>query len=256
MNKNDTEAFKESAGEFSGEFLHTSRRLFLNKRMGYFLAVVLFTFFLGSVFTTLFDYWIASPAQAFCRFTTWCSPQAIRVRHGIYIPPVERVQALSELTTMRYNYANIVTGQTDMPGLLAGLYGESLVMVAVGHIEAGINIADISEDDIIYDRENNILTITLPAPTIQDCFLDESETYIAQRNTGVFAGSSPHLDTGTRRYAVAQFRDLALEDGILEAAAEQTLSVMREFMVSATEAQTNLIMQPINPDAPFPETCG
>jgi hypothetical protein len=186
----------------------------------------------------------------------WCLPADVPVRDGIVIPTVERIQALSEVTTMRYNYANIITGQTEMPALLASLYGESLVMVAVGHIEAGINIGDIIEDDISYNDEENTLTIVLPATTLQDCFLDESQSYIAQRNSGIFAQPSPNLDTATRRYAVAQFRDMALEDGILDDAAEQTLSVIHEFLVSTTEVQLNIRMQPISQDAPFPETCG
>src|SRR5690606_38453771 len=85
------------------------------------------------------DYFLGRPAAYFCSATGLCSPARLPVPNNIYVPDVERVQALSALTTTRYNYANIVTGQTQVPGLLDRLYGESLVMVAVVHIDAGID---------------------------------------------------------------------------------------------------------------------
>src|SRR4051812_38354366 len=49
---------------------------------------------------------------------------------------LEKVQNLSQLTTTRFNYSSIVTSQRDLPSILAGLYGDKLVMVAVGHVNA------------------------------------------------------------------------------------------------------------------------
>jgi hypothetical protein len=180
----------------------------------------------------------------------------VNVPRNIYIPPVERIQALSELTTTRFNYSQIVTGQTDMPALLAGLYGESLVMVAVGHVEAGIDLSHLTEADVSFDEESATLTIHVPAPVLQDCFLDEGESYIAQRQSGVFAQPSPALDTATRRYAITQFRETALEDGILQEAASRTKDVLFDFLSITTEARLNLVMDEVSTDTSLPDTCG
>ena len=201
------------------------------------------------------DYLVGRPAAYFCNVTRLCSPAQLPVPQGIYVPTVERVQALAQLTTTRYNYANIITGQTDMPAILSRLYGESLVMVAVVHIDAGIDVSAITEDDIVYDEETQTITVTLPAPTLQDCFLDEGESYIAQRQTGIFAQPSPNLDTTTRRFALAQFRDQALEDGILEDAATEAVTVVSEFLGTVTDAEIIVNIEPINPNAPLPPTC-
>jgi hypothetical protein len=202
------------------------------------------------------DYLVGRPAAYFCNVTGLCSSARLPVpRPGIYVPTVERVQALSQLTTTRYNYANIITGQTDMPAILSRLYGESLVMVAVVHIDAGIDVSQITQDDIVYNEETQTITVTLPAPTLQDCFLDEGESYIAQRQSGIFAQPSPNLDTATRRFALAQFRNQALEDGILTEAATEAVTVVSEFLGTVSEAEIIVNIEPTNPNAPLPETC-
>lgn len=227
----------------------------IGKIFGKVLGYVLIGLMIGGVIFFLVDFLVGRPAAYFCQMSGLCSPSQLPVPRNIYVPTVERVQALSQLTTTRYNYANIVTGQTDMPSLLSRLYGESLVMVAVVHINAGIDVGAIAEGDIVYDEATETITITLPPPTLQDCFLDENESYIAQRNSGIFAQPSTTLDTTTRRYAIRQFRDKALEDGILTDAANEAIEVVTEFMETVSDANVNVIVEPINPDAPMPETC-
>lgn len=210
---------------------------------------------IGGAILFAVDYFVGRPAAYFCTTTGLCSPAQLPVPRNIYVPEVEQVQALSELTTTRYNYANIVTGQTQMPAFLSGLYGESLVMVAVVHIDAGIDVSQITQEDVVYDEATETVTITLPAPTLLDCFLDEGESYIAQRQSGIFAQPSNNLDTATRRYALAQFRDKALEDGILTDAAEEAIIVISEFLATTTDVQINVVIDSINADSPLPETC-
>lgn len=141
---------------------------------------------------------------------------------------LDRVQRLSQLTTVRYNYSSLVTSEREMPGVLGVLYGEKQVMVAVGHVNAGVNLADLGEESIII--EDNQILIELPAPVLQDCFLNEQSSYIVSRDTGIFAQGSPNLDTEGRRYAVRQFRNSALSEGILVEAQQQTKVVIDEFL--------------------------
>jgi len=232
---------------FTGGCLNSFGRIF-----GWLLIGIIIG---GSILFTV-DYLVGRPAAYFCNVTRLCSSARLPVPPpGIYVPTVERVQALSQLTTTRYNYANIITGQTDMPAILSRLYGESLVMVAVVHIDAGIDVSQITEEDIVYDETTQTVTITLPAPTLQDCFLDEGESYVAQRQTGVFALPSPTLDTTTRRFALAQFRDKAIEDGILNDAAAEAVAVVSEFLGTVSEAQISVNIEPVTANAPLPETC-
>lgn len=183
-------------------------------------------------------------------------PAPIAVPDDVYIPTVERVQSMAQLVTTKYNYSHMITTQVDMPQALAVLYGDGLAMVAVGHIQAGIDVSDISEEDIAYDEETGVLTIQLPAPTLQECFLNEQETYVVERQTGIFASGVEDLESRTRRFALRQYRDMALDDGILEDAAVQALEVFTEFIGTvAGDVELNVVIEPVDPDAELPDTC-
>lgn len=174
----------------------------------------------------------------------------------IELPDIERIQALSALTTVRYNYANIITAQSDMPALLDRLYGQSLVLLAVSHIDAGIDLGALTADALSVSEVDGTVTLRLPAPTIQDCFLNEVETSVIQRTTGVFAQESPELDNVSRRFAISQFLRTALEDGILQEAATNSELIIAEFLQGfAPDAAIIVTTAPIDFNALLPTTC-
>lgn len=169
---------------------------------------------------------------------------------------LERIQDMSLLTTTRYNYSSIVTSERQIPGILGALYGERQVMVAVGYVVAGVDMSKISADDVSIDGE--ALSIRLPSPILQDCFLDEQASYIVSRDTGIFSRSAPNLDTEARRYAVQQFRNSALEGRILEEAQVQAAEVVKSFILllgveSIRDVNITVAMPETN--APLPSSC-
>jgi|GEM_PF-1623844 len=173
------------------------------------------------------------------------------------LPIVERIQNLKELKTVRYNFSNIVQSEVEMPPLLAGLYGDNVVMIAVGHIEAGIDLALLTSEDLTVT--DNTLTIALPAPHILSCYLDEQQSQIVERNRGVFASTGVQLDNAVRRFALEQFVEMALEDGILTDAAtegEVTIRQLVEFGLGEdSEMELVFTFAEADPETPLPETC-
>lgn len=227
-------------------------------------ACVIFTFviLLGSLFVagkelTQAIGGVANFFNVDLTFVDWDDRAEVEFDPNTYVPSVEPIQRLAELVTTRYNYSQIVTGQSDMPATLARLYGEELVLVAVGHIEAGIDVSALTDDDIAYDAETQTLTVNLPSPRLRACFLDESRSYIAERRSGIFAQTSRDLEDTTREYALRQFRNDAIENGILEEAANDVLQIMENFLTGTTPEGTTLALQiaPINNAAPIPENC-
>lgn len=176
---------------------------------------------------------------------------------NLTLPIVERIQNLKELKTVRYNFSNIVQSEVEMPALLAGLYGDNIVMIAVGHIEAGIDLALLTSDDLTLD--DNTLTIALPAPQILSCYLDEQQTKVVERNQGVFASTGVELDNAVRLFALEQFIDMALEDGILLDAAnegEQTIRQLVGFGLGDDSAvELVFTFTEADPSAILPESC-
>lgn len=168
---------------------------------------------------------------------------------------LERIQALSELSTVRYNFSSIVTTTRDMPGLLSALYGENQAMVAVGHVRAGIDLGQLTEEDVI--RGQDVLVIKLPSPALQDCFLSENDSYVVSRQTGIFARNTPDLDSSARSYALTQFRDAALSENILDEANARTKEVLEGFLtlISPENMRIDVVTIPPDPNVPFPQTC-
>lgn len=176
----------------------------------------------------------------------------------IYIPPVERVQALSELTTTRYNYAEVVSSQVDMPAWLSALYGDSVVMVLVGTIEAGIDVSQITEEDITFDEARQVLTVTLPAPILQSCFLDESQSYVVQRETAVFADPVDNIEDSLRGNALRHYRDTAIEEGILldaETDARNSLVELLAILVNDETVTINILFESRPAEVAYPVSC-
>lgn len=182
----------------------------------------------------------------------------------IVLPQIEALQQLSDLTTVRFNYARVVTSSQEMPRLLSALYGNHLVMIAVGHIEAGIDMRQITADSIQLDESEGIIRLTLPPPRLLRCYLNEQQTEIVERSSGLFAASQPALDNESRRYALRQFRDLALqgignggeiERGILEEAQAEAERVVSDFLLAFnTSAGTPRVIISSRQRAPPPPT--
>lgn len=169
---------------------------------------------------------------------------------------LDRVQTMSQLTTVRYNYSSMVTTEREMPELLQALYGDQQVMVAVGHVNAGIDLSQITTDSITID--GSTLILQLPPPQLQDCFLNEQQSYVISRDTGLFARPAPNMDVEARRYAVRQFRDMALEAGILDEVQIQSAVALQEFLSLVDPEniqQVQVIGAPQNLNAPLPESC-
>lgn len=181
---------------------------------------------------------------------------------GTQGPPVinlttvlERIQLVSELTTVRYTYSNIITSERDLPPLLEGLYRDKLVLVAVGYVTAGIDLSKLRSEDV--HLSDTTITVTLPPPQLFDCFFSEPDSYVASRETGFFAAPSPDLDLQARRYAIRHFRDAALEKGILTEAAEQAEITMANLLGAFYPTSTVIVViSEVGDELSMPETCG
>jgi hypothetical protein len=228
----------------------------------FLVAVFAVVFLIGAVLVSL----LSSGANAFGGFGDtlgnllggWAhtfGPPAARV---IVLPEVDRLQKLARVTTVKFNYAGVVTVRQDVPPLLAGLYGNEKVLVAVVSVQAGIDLSTLKPEDYVYDEATNTLTLHLPAPALQECFMDDSKSYVVENKTGVFVGASPELDDTARRYAIQQFREQAQEEKILDEAQSEAQTVISDF-ISALNPSSGPTIQfdftAPDPNAVLPPTC-
>jgi hypothetical protein len=164
---------------------------------------------------------------------------------------LDRIQALSNLMTTKYNYSSLITSEREMPGALKGLYGDKLLMVAVGHVTAGIDIQKIQ----ITEVKRGVFTITLPSPMLLDCFLDEKASYVVSRDTGFFAKPAPNLDQEARRFAVAEFRTRAVESDIYGEVTSRAKTLIEGLVLELGSKNSTVVTSPPDPNSPLPATC-
>jgi hypothetical protein len=140
------------------------------------------------------------------------------------------VRSLARLETIQYSVEKIITAESGQ-GPLGFLFGDKLLLVAHGTVIAGVDLGRMTNGDV-WVQEGGIVHIRLPAPEIFTATLDNSKTYIYDRNTGPLAPSQSTLETQARQEAEKDIRDAALSDGILAIAGQNAEAYLERFLLS------------------------
>jgi len=128
---------------------------------------------------------------------------------------IREVQSLARLETIQYSVDKIITAEVNQ-GVLGPLFGDRLLLVAHGYVIAGVDLAQISVDDLRLDGDT--LYVSLPEAEVFVATLNNEKSYIYDRTTGIFRKSDPDLETAARRVAEQEIYSGAIEDGILDQA--------------------------------------
>lgn len=144
---------------------------------------------------------------------------------------VEGIQELDRLATVRWTKSVVVTRESGGTRLEQFLTGERVLLVATGEVEAGVDLAEINEDDVRVDGDR--VTIDLPEPQILSSSLDEERTRVYDRDRGLLnLGADDVLVQEARRDAEAEVVSTAEENGILETAERNAEESIRAFVTT------------------------
>jgi hypothetical protein len=139
---------------------------------------------------------------------------------------VRSVQSLARLETASYTIEKVITAESGS-GPLGFLFQDKLLLVAQGQVIAGVDLARLQREDVQVVGET--VYITLPASEIFVATLNNDETYVYDRQTGVL-GQQIDLETLARQEAEAEILDAALEDGILDLAQDNAEGYVEGLM--------------------------
>jgi hypothetical protein len=144
---------------------------------------------------------------------------------------VEGIQELDQLATVRLTESVVVTRETGGSDLQRFLTGEKVLIVATGDVEAGVNLADLRQDDVRVEGEK--VSIRLPEPEILSASLDEERTRLYDRDQGIL-NLRPDDDLVEEARADAQEEILAAarENGILDYAERNAEDSIRAFVTT------------------------
>ena len=144
---------------------------------------------------------------------------------------VEGIQELDRLATVRWTESVPVTRESGGTDLERILTGERVLLVASGDVEAGVNLAELGEDDVRVDGET--VTIRLPEPEILSVSLDEEETRVYDRDFGPLnLRPDDGLVEEARDVALDKIERVARDEDILDQAEQNAEDSIRAFVTT------------------------
>jgi hypothetical protein len=128
---------------------------------------------------------------------------------------INQVTSLARLETIQYSVEKVIAAESGQ-GPFGFLFGDRLLLVAHGEVIAGIDLSKLQAADL--ELRGGALYVTLPEPEIFIATLDNSQTYVYDRDQGILTHGDINLETLARQAAEEEIRQAALEDGILDQA--------------------------------------
>jgi hypothetical protein len=135
---------------------------------------------------------------------------------------LQQVQTLSQLVTVKYVMEKVVVYE-DVKWFPGG--DNRVLMIAHGVIKAGVNLEKLGPEDL--EVSDRTVKIRLPNPQITDCYLDERQTRVVERSTGLLRTFDKDLEQTARLMAVDDLRRAARHAGILKDAEERAQAQVR-----------------------------
>lgn len=160
----------------------------------------------------------------------WFEEEEPRTESGDVV--VEGVRGLDQLSTVQVTSSVPITRESGfIDNVPEFLRGERVLLIAVGDVRAGIDLAEVGEDDVRVEDER--VTLDLPEAEILSSGLDEERTQVYDRDQGLLDfNPDEDLETEARRQAVREIEDTARENGVLEDANDRAESGVRSFVQS------------------------
>jgi len=143
---------------------------------------------------------------------------------------VEQVRNVAQLTTVEVTESTMIEKGNDF-GWLNWARGDRIFMFVVAEIGAGIDFERLYEGSFEVDTETGTVTVELPPAEITYIALDNEQTQVVDRSTGLLTPGDPQLESDARQVAEEVLRESAIEAGILDRADQNARSVIEGLLL-------------------------
>lgn len=161
---------------------------------------------------------------------------------------VRQVRTLSRLETIEYSLEKVITAETGQ-GPFGFLFGDRLLLVAHGRVIAGVDLAKLNPEDVAVSTDGQV-TLRLPSTEVFVVTLDNSQTYVYSRDTGILTHGDVALESEARKAAEIAIGQAAIDDGILDQAENNARSLLQTFLGSLGFNQVVIVFLPPPPFEP------
>ena len=132
---------------------------------------------------------------------------------------VTKVRDLNRLETAAMHVVHISTINQTYEMIPNALAGDELTFFAAGDVIAGVDLSQLKHEDVQHQPDGTIV-LHLPPPQILITRLDNRESRVLSRKTGMLRRADVNLETRARQNAESGIRNEALHKGILPLAAQ------------------------------------
>ncbi|MFN8379515.1 MAG: DUF4230 domain-containing protein [Anaerolineae bacterium] len=158
---------------------------------------------------------------------------------------------LSQLVTISTQLA-----RADVPVQVSGgalnACGYSAYHVVMATLAAGVDLSQVTQDDIVYDEATGRYTVTVPAPQYTSCSVDYSRQYERSFTTcNVDWDAARQLAEYTSLQAMMQE---TFEGGLLDRAGDEAQNVLSSFIGALTGKPVDVVFD-ASRQPPFPAQC-
>ena len=142
---------------------------------------------------------------------------------------VTRVRELNRLETasMRVIHVSTITQSYKLVPDTFG--GDKLTFLATGDVIAGLDLSQIKPGDAWREPDGTI-ALRLPPAQILVTRIDNKQSRVLNRDTGLLRRADPNLESRAREHAEEGIKNEALKKGILEMAAQNGEKKLADFL--------------------------
>ena len=140
---------------------------------------------------------------------------------------ITAIRDLARLETAEFHIERVIDlteTQRRFFGMLEAK--DAILLVAAGDVTAGVDLAELRDEDIVIDKPSGSIEISLPPAKILNTRLDNERTYVHTRKTDALAERKETLETEARRRAEQTLEAAAKEGRILERAEKNAHKTM------------------------------
>ena len=152
-------------------------------------------------------------------------------------PPIlTELRQLSDFHAAQAEFEVIIDQEDDVRFMPQVIAGERVQFVAVGTVDAVIDLSAVSADAVRFDPETNRAVVFLPRPTIEEPVLDLEQSHVMNRDRGLvnrvggIFTDNPTSENDLMQAAQAKMADAAAQTGLV-AMAEQQAEELFEPMI-------------------------
>lgn len=155
---------------------------------------------------------------------------------------LKSVRSLARLETVTYTVEKIIDISSTAPqgALKDFLFGDKLLLIATGDVVAGIDLERINQSDIVVSGDQ--VSVRLPPAEIFSVGLNEPQTRVYDRKTGILSTPQTDLESEARKRAIVQIRESACNGGVLKKATDHAVTQITRLIpnISLTVTEPTL----------------